>query len=130
MTKRPPKFLTTPLPADERRVVPISNLPKRDSFHIPSERDLEIYRLNRQLSHQKGEIKRKLEAIRFKNLHLTKWLHMAELGLDYGEWPTLGEFQRLFKETKAAIQHEGKPYFGDDDEMTSRERPRNKRRLK
>ncbi len=97
-----------------RRVVPISNLPA-DTGMVPKlERDFVIQRLRRELSHLKSEIKSLSDANRFKNIKLMKQRHLWKLGLQYGEWPSLGEVYRNLKEIESGIAYEGRPF---EDEL-------------
>ena len=88
-----------------RRVVPIAP-PKKGI--IPSNRDFELYRLEREIEHVKSQAKQYLDAIRYKDATLVRWKHLAELGLQFGAWPSLGEFLRLVDKTRIAISHEGR----------------------
>ncbi len=99
------------------RVVPIAS--KGESI-IPSSRDFELYRLEREIEHYKSKAGQLLDAIRHKNAKLTRWVHMAELGLQYDTWMSLGDFLHLVAETKSAIIHEGR--MNSDMEVPSRAR--------
>jgi len=99
-----------------RRVVPISNLPE-DSSDLPHlARDFTIQRLRRERSHLKAEIKRLAQANTYKDAKLLKQKHLWKLGLDYGEWPTLGEDLRNVEEIESALIHKGREF---DDELQS-----------
>jgi len=101
----------------EERVVPISNLPE-DSSDVPElARDFTIQRLRREKSYLKAIIKRQANAIRYKDGKLLKQKHLWKLGLDYGEWPTLGEALRNLQEIESALIQEGRWF---DDELQNR----------
>jgi len=97
-----------PAEPKEERVVPISNLPENSSDVPELIRDFAIQRLRRQISHLKSEIKSLTDAKRYKDGKLLKQKHLWKLGLDYGEWPTLGEALRNLTEIESGIVYEGR----------------------
>ena len=98
------------------RVVPISNLPEDRSAAPDSDRDFTIQRLRREISHLKAELRRSDDAKRFKTSKLLKQKHLWKLGLDYGEWPTIGEAMRNLNEIESGIVYEGRSF---EDELQS-----------
>ena len=105
-----------PTEPEEERVVPISNLPP-DSSDVPHlSRDFTIQRLRREMAHLKAEIKRLSDAKRFKDAKLLKQKQLWNLGLDYGEWPSMGEALRNLREIESGIIYEGRLF---EDELQS-----------
>ena len=109
-------LLQGPTEPKEEKVVPISNLPE-DSSDLPHlARDFTIQRLRWERSHLKAEIKRLAQANTHKDAKLLKQKHIWTLGLDYGEWPRLGEALRNVEEIEMAIAHKGRLF---EDELQS-----------
>jgi len=98
----------------EERVVPISNLPEDKGAFPYSDRDFTVQRLRREVSRLKSEIKSLTDAIRYKNTKLMKQKHLWKLGLDYGEWPTMGEALHNLNEIESGIVYEGRMF---EDEL-------------
>ena len=101
----------------EERVVPISNLPEDKGTFPDSDRDFTIQRLRRQISHLKSELKSLTDAKRYKDGKLLKQKHLWKLGLDYGEWPTIGEALHNLNEIESGIIYEGRMF---EDELQKR----------
>lgn len=97
-------------PADSDEILPISNLPKLKEFieTTPSLRDMEIFRLRRQVKNLRSQNRRLNQKISFHLSVLGESQRLWELGLQEDQWPTLQEVYRHVLRFDAAIKFQGR----------------------
>jgi len=93
-----------------RRITPLRDLESHDE--PLGGRSFRIYRLERELGFQKGEVVRHKEIIRVLRGALEEQRDMWALGLDANEWPTIGQVHRLINRLNSALDYKG-PSFTD-----------------
>lgn len=63
-----------------------------------------------------------MDAIRFKNIKLLKQRHLWRLGLDYGEWMTMGQVLRNLREIESGLAYEGRMFASEMDKELDRKK--------
>lgn len=86
------------------RVFPISKVPVLES---QPDSEFRLYAAEREVSYLRAEIQRLKAAVRFKDERLRDQRDLWRLGLDYGEWPTMGQVLRNLDKLESAIEYTG-----------------------
>jgi len=95
-----------------------------DNSAVPRlDRDFTVQRPRWEVSRLKSEIKTLTDAIRYKNTKLMKQKRLWKLGIDYGEWPTMGEVLHNLNEIESGIIYKGRMF---EDELQKQIRRRKK----
>lgn len=103
----------------DKRIVPISNLPHPDTEEeIP--KSLRVYQLRREVAFLRGELVRVKEQVRFKDQVLKEQIDYFHLGLDDGEWTTLGHVLLMVKRLESSYSYQGPAYAGGYEDLFQR----------
>lgn len=86
-----------------RRVVPLRD---ETGDGIPSERDFEVMKLERELNFYRIQFARLKEAVRQKDLTLKEQQDLWRLGLDFNKWPSIGGALDNLSKIKSALNYE------------------------
>ena len=100
-THNPSALVPSHQPSD--KVVPISNLPQ---LELPAydPQNFQIQWLQRQVSHRRGDLEFLSDATTYKDNKIRAQVELWQLGLDYGEWPTLGYALSNLQKLKGALE--------------------------
>ena len=91
-----------------RKIVPISNLPKRVASTPTVVSDEHIFHQHqRDVMHLKAEIERLLVCIHFRDRALEDEIAMWETGLEMGEWESYDAVKRRVSRLRGARKYRG-----------------------
>ena len=116
MSKRPLKPTTPVLPfgpttgRQPHVIVPLQEHHTPASDSIPTEKEFRTYKLEREVHHRGNEIVRHKEIIRVLKNALEEQKDMWLLGLDQGEWPSIGQVHQMLGRIKGALDYKGPSY--------------------
>ncbi len=111
MNKKAPKHVSPVSPLGPARVgeKPTIVIPLRE-YHpsgVPSEKEFRVYQLEREITHQINELVRHKEIIRVLRSALVEEKDMWDLGLNHGQWPSIGQVHKLLNRIESALDYKG-----------------------
>jgi hypothetical protein len=86
----------------DKKIRLVSNVP--DFPQSRTNATVDLAKGRREATFLISEIRKLKEEIRFKDRVLRETLDVLECGLDYGDWPTLGQLMQIITRIKVALE--------------------------